>query len=69
MKKKIICALVLGLLGSLFVFSHQSSGEIEGEGSCYVIVHGSLIHDGHGQISGCINGGNQCSYTVSVPCP
>ena len=68
-KKKIICALVLGLLGSLFVFSHQSGGEVEGEGSCYVIVHGHFITEPGGIISGCRVGGSQCTFTVPVPCP
>ncbi len=68
MKKRIV--LCFGILVAMTapLFSEGGGGDDEGEGSCYVTVHGRLIHDNQSEIQGCVNGGDECSYTVTVDC-
>lgn len=70
MKKRIV--LCFGILVAMTapLFSEGGGGDDEGEGSCYISVNGNTISNSEGRIVGCVSGGgNNCSYTITVPCP
>jgi len=69
MKKVIILAIFsLGVLLTAPLFSASSGGDDEAPESCEITINGNTIHNNLYQIVGCVNGGSNCTYTVSVPC-